>query len=458
MPATGKRKEDQARRHRGPSPAESRGDADAGFLVRPAVPADRQHAGLLAARRGHDASGHRLPVVGRAGLLGQIPLGAADRSRGRPDLRPLRPSARLDDRQPAARRRGIAGALCRRPEGRARRSSASLRCIVAFASSTQDIVVDAWRIEAASDSDELGLLSAAYQLGYRGALLVTDSLILISASRLGWPISYSMMAVLMARRPVRELRRDRAAAGRRSWRDRGTRGRAASGGGFIDAVIGPFAEFFRVYGWLALLMLAMISFYRLPEFMMGPMANPFYHDLGPLQGRRRRGSCVDRPAGVAARDRRWRLQRAALWLLPDADRRRDPAERRHCGVRAAGLSRSRPADVWRRHGGRQLRRQLRRRRAGHLHVEPDQPRLHGDAVRAPQLRLHVRRQVREGLFGSASSSISRPDGRCIEGYALFFIGAGLFGIPALVLCLLLSRANRGDRTAGPRGPVRRPKL
>ena len=50
--------------------------------------------------------------------------------------------------------------------------------------------------------------------------------------------------------------------------------------GFFDAVIGPFTEFFRVYGWLALLMLAMISFYQLPEFMMGPMANPFYHDLG----------------------------------------------------------------------------------------------------------------------------------------------------------------------------------
>jgi PAT family beta-lactamase induction signal transducer AmpG len=50
--------------------------------------------------------------------------------------------------------------------------------------------------------------------------------------------------------------------------------------GFADAVIGPFAEFFRVYGWLALLMLAMISLYRLPEFLMGPMANPYYHDLG----------------------------------------------------------------------------------------------------------------------------------------------------------------------------------
>src|SRR5262249_36948754 len=44
--------------------------------------------------------------------------------------------------------------------------------------------------------------------------------------------------------------------------------------------VGPFREFFRVHGWMALLMLAMISFYFLPEFVMGPMANPFYHDLG----------------------------------------------------------------------------------------------------------------------------------------------------------------------------------
>src|SRR4051812_4898791 len=73
----------------------------------------------------------------------------------------------------------------------------ALALVVAFSSSTQDIVVDAWRIEAASDSDELGLLSAAYQLGSRGALLVTAALILISASHWGWPISYSLMAALM---------------------------------------------------------------------------------------------------------------------------------------------------------------------------------------------------------------------------------------------------------------------
>ncbi len=70
--------------------------------------------------------------------------------------------------------------------------------VVAFSSSTQDIVVDAWRIEAASDADELGLLSSAYQLGYRAAIIVTDALILISANHFGWRVSYGAMAALMA--------------------------------------------------------------------------------------------------------------------------------------------------------------------------------------------------------------------------------------------------------------------
>jgi len=50
--------------------------------------------------------------------------------------------------------------------------------------------------------------------------------------------------------------------------------------GFLDAVAGPFIAFFRAHGWLALLMLAAISLYRLPDFIMGPMANPYYHDIG----------------------------------------------------------------------------------------------------------------------------------------------------------------------------------
>src|SRR5438094_10665120 len=53
-----------------------------------------------------------------------------------------------------------------------------------------------------------------------------------------------------------------------------------TGRGFFDAVVGPFIAFFRAHGWLALLMLAAISLYRLPDFIMGPMANPYYHDMG----------------------------------------------------------------------------------------------------------------------------------------------------------------------------------
>jgi PAT family beta-lactamase induction signal transducer AmpG len=151
--------------------------------------------------------------------------------------------------------------------------------IVAFASSTQDIVVDAWRIEAAGDSDELGLLTAAYQLGYRAALLISDALILIVASNFGWPVSYSVMAALMAIGlcasfvAAEPLRARQGLVAKQAAPLGSTRG-------IFDAVIGPFAEFFRVHGWLVLLMLAMISFYRLPEYVMGPMANPFYHDLG----------------------------------------------------------------------------------------------------------------------------------------------------------------------------------
>ena len=54
-------------------------------------------------------------------------------------------------------------------------------------------------------------------------------------------------------------------------------------------------------------------------------------------------------------------------------------------------------------------------------------RLHGDAVRAPELRLHVRREVREGVFGR-DGRIAGIGRTLLEGYALFFIGAGLLGV------------------------------
>jgi MFS transporter, PAT family, beta-lactamase induction signal transducer AmpG len=319
---------------------------------------------------------------------------------------------------------------------------------VAFASSTQDIVVDAWRIEAASDSDELGLLSAAYQLGYRGALLVTDSLILIAASRLGWPISYSAMAALMA---VGLCASFVAIEPLRGVESEGSAATATSGkrGGFTDAVIGPFAEFFRVYGWLALLMLAMISVYRLPEFMMGPMANPFYHDLGLSKdavGAVR--ASIGLPAsllGIAAggfsalRFGYFRtlivgvvlqsLVIAAFAILayrgPDLRTFGAVMAADNFGVSFAGVA-----------------------------LVTYMSSLTSIGYTATQYALLSSAYTYVGKFAKGFSGViveHLASGRTLlEGYALFFIGAGLFGIPALVLCLLLSRAAQSR--------VRRPEL
>jgi PAT family beta-lactamase induction signal transducer AmpG len=149
--------------------------------------------------------------------------------------------------------------------------------VVAFASATQDIVVDAWRIEAADDSDEMGLLSSAAQLGYRVAILVADAAIIAGAAHFGWPASYVAMALLMGIGVTASLfafepaRADAVMHGKAPlWTPRG----------FFDAVVGPFVDFFRTHRALGLLMLAAIAAYRLPDFLMGPMYNPYYHDLG----------------------------------------------------------------------------------------------------------------------------------------------------------------------------------
>ncbi len=170
---------------------------------------------------------------------------------------------------------GLAGMALLGIEGGALAFGA-LALLTAFASATQDVVIDAWRIESADGGEELGLLTAAYQLGYRGALLLTDALILIVAGWLGWEASYAMMAaamgigviaVLLAREPRVAAA---LAAAPQIWSARG----------LFDAIAGPFIAFFRAHGRMALLMLAAISIYRVADFVMGPMANPFYADLG----------------------------------------------------------------------------------------------------------------------------------------------------------------------------------
>jgi PAT family beta-lactamase induction signal transducer AmpG len=315
----------------------------------------------------------------------------------------------------------------------------ALALLVAFSSSTQDIVVDAWRIEAASDSDELGLLSAAYQLGYRGALLVTDALILISASHLGWPISYTMMAVLMgvgvgASFAAVEPTRSGAASQNETVALRSLRG-------FTDAVVGPFVEFFRAYGWVALLMLAMISLYRLPEFLMGPMANPYYHDLGLSK---------DTVGAV----------RASIGLVGSL-----------LGIAAGGLSAVRIGYFRTLIIGLIMQSVVISAFAILAYTGPDvrvfatvmavdnfgaafagvalvtyMSSLTTLGYTATQYALLSSAYTYVGKFAKGFSGVmveSLASGRTLlEGYALFFIAAGLLGIPALALCLMLARVQQ----------------
>lgn len=151
--------------------------------------------------------------------------------------------------------------------------------VTAFASATQDIVVDAWRIETAENDDDLGLLTSAYQLGYRFAILAGNALILFFATWFSWngayaiwgaAMSIAIIATLFAKEPLDRSEVAKATGGAAPWTPRG----------MFDAVVGPFLNFLKTHKTAALLMLAAISLYRLPDFVMGPMVGPFYIELG----------------------------------------------------------------------------------------------------------------------------------------------------------------------------------
>jgi MFS transporter, PAT family, beta-lactamase induction signal transducer AmpG len=152
--------------------------------------------------------------------------------------------------------------------------------VVAFAASTQDIAIDAWRIESASDKDELGLLTSSYTIGYRIALLMSEAVILPIAQRIGWNHAYMVFAsfilvgvgaTLVAPEPKRA---DQVMEEKQRQKPLGTPR------GMFDAIAGPFIQFFRAHGASALPILLAISLFQLGYFVSGPMYNPMYVDVG----------------------------------------------------------------------------------------------------------------------------------------------------------------------------------
>lgn len=75
---------------------------------------------------------------------------------------------------------------------------ALIAVVGAFASATQDVVIDAWRIDVADDAAPVEILSSIYQFGYRIAALVGGALALILSERISWPAVYGIMGLFMA--------------------------------------------------------------------------------------------------------------------------------------------------------------------------------------------------------------------------------------------------------------------
>lgn len=151
-----------------------------------------------------------------------------------------------------------------------------LALLVSFASATQDIVVDAYRIEAVEKKVQ-GAMAASYQLGYRVALLIAGAGVLYMAQFASWQIAYQSMALLMCVGIITVLLIDEPESSGSGTPLEKSQPLSAW---FADGVIGPFVEFFSRNGRWALVLLAFIGVYRVSDMVLGVMANPFYIDIG----------------------------------------------------------------------------------------------------------------------------------------------------------------------------------
>lgn len=166
---------------------------------------------------------------------------------------------------------------------------AGLAMLAAFSSATQDIALDAYRIESAGERKQAAY-AAMYQTGYRLGMIWAGAGALAIAAWAGhgasgymhgaWTVSYGVMAAsvlvgmaatLLSPEPQHDSLKEVASPARThiSLLER-----------LKTALAGPFTDFFRRFGWAACLVLALIATYRISDVVMGVMANPFYQDLG----------------------------------------------------------------------------------------------------------------------------------------------------------------------------------
>ena len=147
---------------------------------------------------------------------------------------------------------------------------AYMSIIVAFASASQDVAIDAYRIEIA-ESKFQAVLGASYQLGYRISALTSGAGALYLASFYDWKLTYQIMSmfmlvgimtVIMIPESTKPFEKNN------------------NSGWLKKTLIEPFAEFFKRNGYWSLFLLMFIAIYRVSDLIIGIAANPFYADLG----------------------------------------------------------------------------------------------------------------------------------------------------------------------------------
>ena len=143
--------------------------------------------------------------------------------------------------------------------------------LTAFAGATQDIVVDAYRIEVAPVQSQAAL-AATYTLGYRFGLIISGAITLYLAELFSWKIAYFMMAAAMLLPLLAGL------LSKEPDPENVLRIREIN---LSDAFVKPFEEFFSRNGvLLALALLGFVGLFKLPDQMIGVLAGPFYLDSG----------------------------------------------------------------------------------------------------------------------------------------------------------------------------------
>lgn len=139
---------------------------------------------------------------------------------------------------------------------------------IGLAGSIQDIAIDAFRIEYA-EIDEQGGLAATYQFGWRLAIIIATSFALIFADTNGWSLTFKIMAFSMViglLGLIFSKEEKNPQLGKLN---------------FTQSITDPFVDFISRFGFFAAaILLLIIATYRLTDIVMGPMATPFYIDMG----------------------------------------------------------------------------------------------------------------------------------------------------------------------------------